>query len=265
MGCWLAGSLRGPRWCFGLWLAIGIAVPPIGHRSSLFAQEDSPSSSGTNVVNVAVSGSATSGSRSFTVVDARLSFERTDSVYYELVASVHGRYGQSNGELIAKNWDATASFDATPQATLSLFSFVGLEQNPIRKLTLRSRMGTGAKWLLMRNRKQVKTSLSAAVLTAYEEYEVDDEEPGTTTWRWSLRLKTDLAPASKIDLNTAWFFQPRVDAVGDYLVDGIVQVSQEITERLQLTLTFDYDYDSDPPAGVSKSERRFLFGVSGRF
>ena len=264
MRCWLAGGPRGLRWNFGLWLAIGISVHPIASRSSLLAQEDTPSSSATNVVKVSVSGSATSGSRSFAIVDARLSFERTDSVYYELVAAVHGRYGQSNGELIAKNWDAKASFDATPQATLSLFSFVDIEQNPIRKLTLRARMGTGAKWLIMRKRDKVKISLSGALLTAHEEHQVEGQEPGASTWRWSLRLKTDLKVASKIDLNTTWFFQPRVDAVADYLVDGFVEMSLELTERVKLTLTYDYEHDSDPPEGVHESERRFLFGVTGR-
>jgi len=186
-------------------------------------------------------------------------------VYYELVAAVHGRYGRSNGELIAKHWDAKASFDATPQATLSLFSFVDIEQNPVRKLTVRARMGTGAKWLLMRKRDKVKTSLSAALLTAHEKHQVEGEEPGTSTWRWSLRFKTDLAVASKIDLSAAWFFQPRIDAVADYLADGVVQVTQQLTERARLTFTFDYDHDSDPPNGVRESERRFLFGVTGRF
>ena len=56
---------------------------------------------------------------------------------------------QSNGELISKNWGAAASFDATLQADFSLFSFADLEQNLICKLALRSRMGAGAKWLLM--------------------------------------------------------------------------------------------------------------------
>ena len=255
---------KGPR-CFGLWLVIGIAVQPSVAWSSLFAQEDSLSSSGTNEVKIAISGNVTSGSKSFAIVDAGRSFERTDSVYYELVVSVHGRYGQSNGELMAKNWDVKASFDATPQATLSLFSFVGIEQNPIRKLTLRARMGTGAKWLIMRKHDKVKISLSGALLTAHEKHQVKAGQPGTSTWRWSLRLKTDLKVASKIDLNTTWFFQPRVDAVADYLVDGFVEVSQELTERVKLTLTVDYDHDSDPPKGVHESERRFLFGVTGRF
>ena len=264
MRCGLVGSLQRLRSGFGLWFAVGIAIQQVDHRP-LLAQASPPSSSGTNVVEIAVSGSAASGSSSFAIVDARLTFERLDSVYYELVASVHGRYGQSNGELITKNWGAEASFDATPQADFSLFSFADLEQNSIRKLTLRSRMGAGAKWLLMRKSNEDKTSFSAALLSAYEKHQIDVEEPGTSTWRWSVRLKRDLAVASKIDLSTAWFLQPRIDALEDYLVDGIVQISQQLTERVRLTFTFDYFHDSDPPAGIEESEQRFLFGVTGRF
>ena len=51
----------------------------------------------------------------------------------------------------------------------------------------------------------------------------------------------------------------------DYLVDGIVQISKQLTERVRLTFTFDYFQDSAPPAGVEESEQRFLFGVTGRF
>ena len=243
MRCGLGGSLKRPRRGFGLWLAaVGIAMPQVDHRP-LVAQQGPPSA-GTNVVEIDVSGSAASGSSSFAIVDARLTFERLDSVYYELVASVYGRYGQSNGELISKNWGAEASFDATPQADFSLFSFADLEQNPIRKLTLRSRMGAGAKWLLMRESNEDKTSFSAALLTAYEKHQIDGEEPGTSSWRWSFRLKRDLAVASKTDLSTAWFLQPRVEAMGDYLVDGIVRISQQLTERVRLTFTFDYFHDS---------------------
>lgn len=263
--CGFGGSLQGPQRGFGLLLAaVGIAVQQVGHRP-LLAQEGPSSSASTNVVEVDVSGSAASGSSSFAIVDARLTFKRLDSVYYELVASVYGRYGQSNGELISKNWGAEASFDATPEADFSLFSFADIEQNPIRKLTLRSRMGAGAKWVLMRQSNEDKTSFSAALLTAYEKHQIDGEEPETSSWRWSFRLKRDLAVASKTDLSTAWFLQPRVEAMNDYLVDGIVRISQQLTERVRLTFTFDYFHDSDPPGDVQKSERRFLFGVTGRF
>ena len=265
MWCGFAGSLQRPQRGFGLWLAaVGIAIQQFDHRP-LLAQEGPPSSDSTNVVKIAVSGSAASGSRSFAIVDGRLTFERLDSVYYELVASVYGRYGRSNGELISKNWGVEASFDATPQADFSLFSFADIEQNPIRKLTLRSRMGAGAKWVLMRQSNKDKTSISAALLTAYEKHEIDGKDRETSSLRWSFRLKRDLEVASKTDLSAAWFFQPRVEAMNDYLVEGIVQISQQLTEQVKLTFTFDYFHDSDPPADIQESERRFLFGVTGRF
>lgn len=257
--CGLAGSLQRQRWGFGLWLAVGITIQQLDHPP-LLAQQGPASSADTTVVEIDVSGSAASGSSSFAIVDARLTFERPDSVYYELVMSVYGRYGHDNGELIAKNWGVEASFDATPQADFSLFALTDLEQNPIRKLKLRSRMGIGAKWMLMRPSNEDELSFSAAVLTAYEKHQIDIEEPGTSTWRWSLRLKRDLEVASQTDLSTAWFLQPRVDAMDDYLVDGNVRISQRLTENVRLTFTFDYFRDSDPPADVQKSEQRFLFG-----
>ncbi len=53
----------------------------------------------------------------------------------------------------------------------------------------------------------------------------------------SFRFKRDWAVAPKADLRTVWFVQPLIDDYTDYLVDGIVQLSWRLTERL--TLTFD--------------------------
>ena len=78
--CGLAGSLQRPRRGFGLWLAVGIAIQQFDHPP-LLAQQGPPSSADTTVVEIDVSGSAASGSSSFAIVDARLTFERSDSVF----------------------------------------------------------------------------------------------------------------------------------------------------------------------------------------
>ena len=260
----LVRSPQRRRWRYGLLWAAGIAMQPVDLQAQQ-AQEDLPASSDTNVVEFEVSGNAVSGVSSLVIVNGRVTFERLDSVYYELEASIHGSYGASNGELIAKDWGARASFDTTPQAALSLFSFADIEQNPVRKLTLRTRMGTGAKWILMRKSDMAKTSFSTALLAAYEKHQIDGEDPQSTTWRMSFRLKTDMAVAPKINVSATWFLQPRIDSWDDYLVDGFVRLSQELTERLSLNFTFKYLNDSDPPAEVQNSERRFMFGVSGKF
>ena len=262
--CRLSVNLQRPRWGFALWLAVVVATQQVDQRP-LWAQDGLPSSSGTNTLAVDIGGNAASGSKSFALINGRLTFERLDSVYYELALSLHGQYGQSNGELISKNWGAEASFDATPQADFSLFSFTDLRQNPVRKLTLRSRMGAGAKWTLMRNSEKNETAFSAALLTAYEKYQTAGEEPGASTWRWSFRLKRVLSVASKTNLRSAWFIQPRVEILDDYLVEGYIEFSQQLTQRLELTFTFDYFYDSAPPVDIRNSERRYLFGVKGRF
>ena len=260
--CGAVGSAPQPRWRLGFWLVVGIAVLPSDDRS-LLAQEGSPSSSRTNLVEIALSGSVASGSRSFALIDGRLTFERLDSVYYEMAASVRGRYGRSNEELIAKNWGAEVSFDATPHEDVSPFAFADIERNPIRELLLRSRMGMGAKWVLARESSEHETSFSAALLTAYENH--DDEDPPTSTWRLSLRLKKEFEIVTGIDLSTAWFLQPRLESPKDYLLDGVVEISQRLTEHVRLTFTFDYFRDSHPPADVPNSELRFLFGLNGRF
>ena len=260
----LVGCRQTRWWWWALWLAIGITIDP-AHLRAQCAQEDPPSSSGTTVVEIEVRGTAASGTKSFAIIDGRLTFERRDTVCYELHASVHGGYGRSDGEVMANDWGVETSFDATPQGDFSPFAFGGLEQNAIRKLSLRARLGVGAKWMIMRKSNEDKTSLSAALLAAYEKHHRDVENPQPTNWRMSFRLKTAKVPATRADLRAVWFVQPRIDDCADYLVDGIVRLSWRLTERMQLTFTFDYFRDSDPPAEVQSSERRFLFGLAGRF
>lgn len=252
-----------PCWCCGLLWAVGIATQPVELRAQE-AEEDPPSPADANVVEFEISGSAVSGVRSLAIANGRLSFQRLDTVYYELEASIHGSYGASNDELIGKDCGARVSFDTTPQKTLSLFSFVDIEQNPVRKLALRARMGTGAKWVLPRKSDMAKTSFSTALLAAYENHQVDSEDPQTNTWRMSFRVKTDMAVAPMFNVSAMWFFQPRIDSWGDYLVDGFVRLEQELTEILSLNFTLKYLHDSDPPPEVQNYERRFMFGVSGK-
>lgn len=239
------------RLVLGSWVA---AVVPVGLHSQAV----------TDTVRINVSGSAAGGSSSFVIADGRLAFERVDTAYYEFRVSVHGRYGKSGGDVIAKDWGAEIGFDATPRGRLSLFALADVEQNPVRELRVRARMGLGAKWMLMRKSSRNRTSISAALLTAFEKH--DAEAMGTSTWRWSVRLKRDLTVASKIELSTMWFWQPRVDDLGDYLLDGETRLKLfQITERVGLTLTHDYFYDSVPPDGIQKTEQRLLFGVDGSF
>ena len=130
------------RW-WALWLAIGITIDP-AHLRAQCAQEirrllpARPSSRSRS------RGTAASGTKSFAIIDGRLTFERRDTVCYELHASVHGGYGRSDGEVMANDWGVETSFDATPQGVFSPFAFGGLEQNAIRKLSLRARLGVGA-------------------------------------------------------------------------------------------------------------------------
>lgn len=259
----LVGGSQWRWWYPGLWLAIGIVAQPL----HLPALQIPPSPSSTSNVEIDISGSAASGTSSYTIVDGRISLERLDPVY-EVVASVHGRYGGANDEVIAKEWGTAISVDATPEEDFSFFAFADFEQNPIRKLTRRVRMGSGAKWVLMRSLDEENApsldedelSVSVALLAASEKHETED----ATTWRWSFRLKKDLDITNRTVLGTTWFLQPQLDAMHDYLVDGFVRVSQQITERLELTFTFDYFRDSDPPTDVKHSEKRYLFGVTGR-
>lgn len=232
---------------------------------TVLAQADTPDSLITNELRLEVSGNAASGNSTFHIIDSGLTFERRDSVYYELEARAYGRYGKTKQDVIASVFGAVFTFDATPYATFSPFSLTEIERNPIRKLELRARLGAGGKLMLMRRADKDKTSFSTAILCDFEQQETDGDTVGESALRLSFRLKRELKIGSKIDLSAAWFFQPRLNAFSDFLVNGLGEISLDLTETIDLKFSYNYFRDSDPPTGVKRSELRILYGVVGRF
>ena len=84
-------------------------------------KEDLPASPDTNVVEFEVNGNAVSGVSSLAIVNGRLTFERVDSVYYELAASIHGSYGASNGVRLTPRTGVPGSVSTRLREGLSHF------------------------------------------------------------------------------------------------------------------------------------------------
>lgn len=246
-------------------LILIIAIQPIT-TGAVIAQEqqDTAGADSSSVVSrnvtIALSGNASSGNKSFLIVNGRLTYERIDSVY-ELIASSRVSYRTSEGDEDAKDWGLRVSFDTTPYSKLSMFSFAEIEQNSVRKLSLRASLGAGGKWTILRTAKD-EFSVSGALLAATEKHEIGYETPDSSTWRWSIRVKKDLE-ISSFNVMTAWFVQPVLDDPHDYLLVGIVRLSQKLTDNFRMDFTFDYFHDSDPPMDVKRSDYRFLFGTRG--
>ena len=251
------------HWRSSLILSIAIQLivmrPVIAQEQQNTSAADS-STAITRQVTIALSGNASSGNKSFSIVNGRLAYERIDSVY-ELIASSRASYRTSEGDEVAKDWALRVSFDTTPYSRLSVFSFAEIEENSVRKLSLRASMGAGGKWTILRTAKD-EFSVSGALLAATEKHESGYETPDSSTWRWSIRVKKDLE-ISSFDLSTAWFVQPVIDELHDYLVVGIVRLSQKLTDIFWMDFTFDFFHDSDPPMGIKRSDYRFLVGTRG--
>lgn len=238
--------------------AIVAALP-----TSLSALPQAPDTAATNEVEIAISGNASWRSSFSAMADARLGYTRS-LPEYEFRVSVRGSYGKSDEVVTAKDWRAEVGFDATPDDDLSLFALADVERDSVRKLAVRAKMGLGFKRVLMGKREENKTSISVAVLGAFEKH-ADAKNSNETTGRLSVRLKSDMKISEKIDLKAVWFWQPRVDAFSDILVRGNVTLGLfQLTKGVKLTLTYDDFYDSRPPKGVNKSDRRLLFGVQGK-
>ena len=69
---------------------------------------------------------------------------------FELNSTLQSRYGKSEGELVARNYYGSLSFDLYPQNRVSPFLFVDAERDPFKRLNLRASGGAGAKYTFYR-------------------------------------------------------------------------------------------------------------------
>jgi hypothetical protein len=79
------------------------------------------------------------------------------------------RYGESEGEVVARNLRSQLGFDLNPEATVSPFFFANAERDRFRRLRMRGDGGAGAKYTFWRERND-EVSFSFAALYSREEF-----------------------------------------------------------------------------------------------
>jgi hypothetical protein len=206
-----------------------------------------------------------SGTRDLRLFTGGLKLSHLQKEAFQLDASLQSRYGKSERDVIARNHYGALAFDLQPQSTWSPFLFADAENDPIKRLQLRTAGGAGAKYTPVRGPSgESEASVSLALLASYQKLlpTVDDPEPGTQGLaRWSLRVRgrREVQPGTSVSHVT--FYQPVWDELADYLLRSESAIKVLLMERLALSVAYELSRTSLPPAGVAPGDRILKTGI----
>jgi putative salt-induced outer membrane protein YdiY len=204
-----------------------------------------------------------SGNNSLRVLTGGINFSHLEKDAFELEGSLRTRYGQSEGEVVARNHSASLTFDFHPNEAWAPFLYATGERDQFKRLDLRFSGGAGAKYTPFKQ-KRGEVSFSLALLYSFEAVRATQDDPTSphrSLGRWSLRAKGTRDLGGGISLNQTTFYQPVVDEMANYLLQSDTGMKVLLTRRLALSLEYSLDRTARPPEGVEPDNRLFKTGL----
>ncbi len=214
------------------------------------------------------------GNTEQTTVTSRAGVERSDSTW-EVSADGGYSYGEATEEggatfVNKRSWRLGAQLDHRPFDRWSPFVFANAAGSLEQRVDLRTDAGIGAKYTWVRT-EPTRVDLSAAVLAERLEPRPDPEAPLVETEslaRWSLRFRArhTLIP-DRLGVSTVNFWQPRIDALDEFLFTSESSLSFQLTEvvSVKLTLLDTYDSEATVRGARTNNDGQLFFGVLASF
>ena len=204
-----------------------------------------------------------SGNSSFAVLNTGFEVTHLQRDLAEFELGFQYRYGESEGEVIARNVQSSLKLDMNPNGLWSPFIFGTAGRDRLRRLDLRSSGGAGAKYVLWRG-EAGEASLSAAALYSYESYSPTSTSaapPTERTARWSWRFKGKRELGEAVVVENVSFYQPVWDHAGDYYVDVTSTAAVQMWEGIQLRVQHQYQHEETPPEDVVSDDNTLTVGL----
>lgn len=204
-----------------------------------------------------------SGVRDLRLFTGGIRVSHREKEAFELEGSLESRYGNSEGEVVARNHFGSLSFDLHPADVWSPFLFMTGERDPFKRLDLRFAGGAGAKYTPFQQGAN-EISLSLALLYSREDLRPSEAEPvpnDRSLARWSLRVRGGRELSEAVNVQHVTFYQPMVDQMADYLLRSETGAKVLLTERLALSLSYALNRTGRPPEGVAPEDRLFKTGL----
>jgi hypothetical protein len=219
-----------------------------------------------------LSGNIWYGAAHARVVATELGIARSDSsrrVHAEFqLGYADDREGDAPRQVTARSMQGSAGLDYRPFDRYSPFLLGTAESNYQQRIALRTNLGVGAKWTLMRKGRD-DLSLSLALLSERTRALGDADTSGAavrTRWSFRFRYRRQLTPT--LFFSHVTFYQPAVQyGASRYTIDAVTAVELAITSSVSLTTTLHHRYDSEARRRGAESDNdgQFLVGLRARF
>jgi putative salt-induced outer membrane protein YdiY len=201
------------------------------------------------------------GNRDLTVFNSAFTVERLRQDRLLLVTHLEARYGRSQGQTSVNTQLARVRLDWTPRARISPFLGLDLNRDPIRKLKLRTQLGTGLN-LNISVRDESRTQLSVGFVGDFQRFTAGVAPGHAEDTRLYTRFHATRLFAQSTRFEASVRVQPALQTFADYLLSADASLRFAVTRQIGFLTRYEYLRDSRPPAGVQPADRSFNLSLS---
>jgi hypothetical protein len=205
------------------------------------------------------------GNKTLRLLTGGLKFAHRDKKSFELDGSLQSRYGQSEGEVVSRNYFGNLNFSPFKQARVSPSFSVKAERDPFKRLDLRFVGSAGAKVTPYRTDRG-DGEVSLFLMTSYEFQNLqatpeDDSDEFTHVPRWTMEMRGSQKLNSSVTAHLQSSYEPSWGELANYLLRSQTGMKVLLTERLALSVEYQFNRTNEPPEGVAPDDRLFKTGV----
>jgi hypothetical protein len=205
-----------------------------------------------------------SGNKTLRLLTGGLKFSHRDRNTFELDGSLQSRYGQSEGEVVARNYFGSVNFSPYKRSRLTPSFSMKAERDPFKRLDVRFVGSAGAK--LTPYRADKTGELSLFLMTSYEFQNLedavgDDSDEFTHVPRWTMEMRGNQKLNSSVTAHVQSSYEPSWGELANYLLRSQTGMKVLLTERLALSVEYQFNRTNQPPEGVAPDDRLFKTGI----
>lgn len=201
-----------------------------------------------------------SGNRTLSLLTTGLRANLVGHRVVELSTVFGVRYGRSNGDVAAENYDAQVDLRFLPRRSVSPFVSGKASRDPVRNLNLRVSAALGADFNLFQRDDQ-RLSLGVALLQDYENRDIPAGASGASEvslTRFNVRAYFGADVREGVRAEHRSTIEPAANDLGDYRFTSQTSLRVAVSRRLGVVTTYTFNRDETPPPGVLFKDDRTL-------
>jgi len=177
-------------------------------------------------------------------------------------------YGKSRGQVDTDRAFAHLRHRTSLDESWGAEGFVQVGRDPFARLTKRTLLGGGMRWVMF---EEEKKSAGYLGFGAFHEQEILTDTLGTSDpretnlWRANTYLVLKGQVNEQVRLYSTTYYQPDINDTGDYRILEQASMLVKMAQNLDLKLSLDIAFDSKPPQTVQKRDLSYSAGLEFSF